>query len=193
MQKPGVGRSNPCVDVLTTTRSDPTLTKMTGIRRDRAEQMKQTAIDAFKALVQPVFRRPEYVQAGALCLRPAGGRGKTGVEVLLVSSLTTKRWIVPKGWPMPGKSLAEAALQEAWEEAGVRGSVDVLATGQFSYSKSVKGGIPVDCTCSVFRVDVDALADDWPERGRRERRWFTPAEAAEAVTEPELAEILRAL
>jgi 8-oxo-dGTP pyrophosphatase MutT (NUDIX family) len=151
--------------------------------------MPNSALAAFRTYVEPVFRRPEFVQAAALCLR----EGAKGPEVLLVSSLTTKRWILPKGWPMSGRTLAGAALQEAWEEAGVKGSVAETAIGQYSYRKSVKGGIPVTCRCDVFQVDVDAMLEEWPEKGRRKRAWFPLAEAAKRVDEPELKALLRGL
>lgn len=156
-----------------------------------AEQstMKQSAVAAFRTFVEPVFRRPDFVQTGALCLRT----GFRAPEVLLVSSLSTKRWIVPKGWPMEGRTLAEAALQEAWEEAGVIGTVEDAAIGAFSYRKQVKGGIPVTCRCDVFRVSVERLTDDFPEAGKRQRAWMTLADAADAVEEPELQAILRGL
>jgi len=117
--------------------------------------MKHTAFSALKAFVTPsVLRRPDYVQAAALCLRD----GPQGPEVLLVSSLSSKRWILPKGWPIEGLTLAEAALQEAWEEAGVQGSVAPVAVGSFAYRKVVKQGIPVACRCEVFRVTVNAFS-----------------------------------
>ncbi|MCB1388734.1 MAG: NUDIX domain-containing protein [Rhodobacteraceae bacterium] len=151
--------------------------------------MKQTALAAFRTLVEPVFKRPEFVQTAALCTR----QGRKGVEVLLVTSLDTKRWIVPKGWPMEGRSLAQAAAQEAWEEAGVRGVVDENPIGSFGYEKTVKGGIPVTCRCSVYRIETEALAEDYPEKGRRERRWMRPRDAARAVDERELKAVIRAL
>ena len=156
---------------------------------DERDPMKQSAMAAFKAFVQPVFQRPEFVQAAALCLR----KGVSGTEVLLVSSLNTKRWIVPKGWPMEGRSLAEAAAQEAWEEAGVRGTLYPKAEGDFAYRKMVKDGIPVSCRCQAYRIDVEELADDWPEQGRRKRQWFSPKAAAKRVEEPELKALLRKL
>jgi 8-oxo-dGTP pyrophosphatase MutT (NUDIX family) len=58
-------------------------------------------------------------QFAALCYRVV----KKKVKVLVISSRGTGRWIVPKGWPMDGKTPADAALQEAWEEAGVIGKV----------------------------------------------------------------------
>jgi 8-oxo-dGTP pyrophosphatase MutT (NUDIX family) len=151
--------------------------------------MKQSATNAFRTYFEPVFRRPEFVQTAALCLR----QGAKGPEVLLVSSLSTKRWIIPKGWPMEGRTLAQAALQEAWEEAGVTGRVDEDAIGAFSYRKLVKGGIPVTCRCDVFRVQVDTVTDRFPEEGRRKRQWVAPQKAAKLVEEPELKELLRSL
>lgn len=151
--------------------------------------MKQSAINTFKTYIEPVFRRPDYVQTAALCLRD----GDDGIQVLLISSLTAKRWILPKGWPMPHKTLAEAALQEAWEEAGVKGTVTDETLGAFSYQKLIKGGVPVTCRCEVFRVDVHGLADTYPEKGRRKREWVTFAEAAERVEEPELKALLLSL
>lgn len=151
--------------------------------------MKSTAMTAFKTLVQPVFRRPDFVQTGALCLRD-GAKGQ-GREVLLVSSLNTKRWILPKGWPMEGRTLAEAALQEAWEEAGVKGAVGAEPVGSFSYQKVVKNGIPVTCRCEVYPVEVSGLDENFPEKGRRKRWWAPLREAAKAVDEPELKALLR--
>ena len=63
----------------------------------------------------PMLSRPRRLQVAALCFR----RTDTGCEVLLVTSRDTGRWVIPKGWPMEGKSSAESAAQEAWEEAGV--------------------------------------------------------------------------
>lgn len=150
--------------------------------------MKKSAFAALKSLFHPMVRRPDYVQAAALCVRP----GASGPKVLLVSSLTSGRWIVPKGWPMVDRSLAEAAAQEAWEEAGVRGTLHPDSLGSFTYRKLFKDGIPVTCRCEVFRIDVTELAEDWPEKGRRKRRWLGLEAAAKRVQEPELKAILRA-
>ncbi|PVH28135.1 NUDIX hydrolase [Pararhodobacter oceanensis] len=151
--------------------------------------MKLNAMTTFRDYVEPVFRRPNYVQTGALCLRQT----EAGREVLLVTSLGGKRWIVPKGWPMKNRTLAEAAQQEAWEEAGVKGRVEDSSLGTFSYRKLVKGGIPVTCDCELFTLQVDEIAEDWPERKIRNRAWMTINQAIEAVSEEGLREILRAL
>lgn len=151
--------------------------------------MKHSAFNTIRDYLEPMVRRPEHLQVAALCLR----KGPGGPEVLLVSSLTSKRWILPKGWPMDGRSLAEAALQEAWEEAGVLGKVDPVPTGSFGYRKMMMQGLPVACQCQVFRVDVTGLSESFPEKARRKRRWLPPSEAADLVEEPGLKALLASL
>ena len=131
-------------------------------------------------------RKPHAMQIAALCLDVQG-------RVLLITSRGTGRWIIPKGWPMPGLSLAEAALQEAWEEAGVRGRVDATPIGSYQYRKQHDRGFSVPTDVQVFAVCVHELAEDYPEQGQRKRAWFPPAEAAELVDEPGLRKILHGL
>ena len=151
--------------------------------------MKMTPPPDARDLQDPPADAPARQQVAALCLR----QGADGPEVLLVSSLQTRRWILPKGWPMEGRSTAEAALQEAWEEAGVTGTVDAAEVGSYGYYKIRKSGLPVPCRVSVFRVDVATLAERYPEQGKRKRRWVPTELAAELVHERELKELLRAL
>ena len=141
-------------------------------------------------------RRPDRAegdlgtQFAALCWRARRG----GVQILLVTSRGTGRWIAPKGWPIEGLTPAEAAAQEAWEEAGVVGRADERCLGLYTYSKVLReggrevGGLP--CAVSVFAVEVERLARDFPEAGQRRRRWMSPGEAARRVAEPELARLI---
>ncbi len=130
--------------------------------------------------------RPPRLQAGAVCRDPATG------EVLLITSRDTGRWIIPKGWPMAGRTLAQAALQEAWEEAGVRaGTAEEL--GVYHYDKAQDEGFAIPVEVQVFLVPVGTLADQWPEEAQRHRRWFPPRTAAGLVAEPELAALLARL
>jgi 8-oxo-dGTP pyrophosphatase MutT (NUDIX family) len=144
---------------------------------------------AFAELIKGMYRRPPHLQVAALCLRTSSA----GVEVLLVSSLTSKRWIIPKGWPMEGYSLAGAAQQEAWEEAGVRGEISEHALGHYHYRKIKREGLPMAFRVEVFRLDVIANETAFPEAGRRNSAWVSPTEAAKMVTEPELQALLRAV
>jgi 8-oxo-dGTP pyrophosphatase MutT (NUDIX family) len=126
------------------------------------------------------------MQYGALCWRQGGD----GIEVLLITSRDTGRWVIPKGWPMPGLAPEAAAAQEAWEEAGVAGQVHPRCIGRFGYHKcfSVKASVP--CAVAVYGLRVVELAKTFPEVKERRRKWFSPTEAARLVVEPDLALII---
>ena len=132
-------------------------------------------------------RRPPALQVGALCLQAETGK------VLLVTSRGTGRWIIPKGWPMNGRSAGGAALREAWEEAGVRGQVEERPLGRYSYDKKLTRGLSAPVEVQVHLVRVDGLDKKFPERAQRQRRWITPSEAADLVDEPGLAKLIRRL
>ena len=129
------------------------------------------------------------IQCGAVCWRKHRG----SVEVLLITSRDTGRWVIPKGWPMTGLTLGGAAAREAWEEAGVRGTLDETGLGAFSYDKILKPGTALHCRVNVYGLRVSELADKFPERKMRRRKWFDHAKAARKVAEPELRGLLMAL
>lgn len=113
------------------------------------------------------------------------------MEVLLVTSRDTGRWIIPKGWPISGLKTSEAALQEAWEEAGVRNSTAQMdPIGTYTYDKVMRAGLPVPVETLVFPVDVQELSSEFPEASQRERQWVSPERAADLVKEGELKDIL---
>lgn len=111
------------------------------------------------------------------------------IRVLLITSRETRRWVVPKGNPIPGLAAHEAAAQEAWEEAGVRGFPCAAPLGTFTYLKRRRRGA-VQARVTLFPFNVAVQHDDWPERKQRDIRWFTLAEAAQAVTETELSHLI---
>jgi 8-oxo-dGTP pyrophosphatase MutT (NUDIX family) len=133
-------------------------------------------------------KRETRTQFATLCFR---NKKKTGLEILMVTSLDTGRWIIPKGWPMDGLTPAEAAAQEAWEEAGARGRIYETCVGLYSYSKWLDEDLSLPCIVAVFAMDVSRLDDAFPEAGRRKRKWLTPKKAASRVDEPDLKQILR--
>lgn len=129
------------------------------------------------------------VQYGALCWRMHRGK----VEVLLITSRATGRWVIPKGWPMAGRTPAEAAAREAWEEAGVEGRVTETGLGLFSYAKLIGAKSAIYCQVEVFALRVAKLIDKFPERKERRRKWFSAEKAARKVNEPELRQLLQSL
>jgi 8-oxo-dGTP pyrophosphatase MutT (NUDIX family) len=116
-------------------------------------------------------------QYAALVWRPSASGG---IEVLLITSRETRRWVVPKGWPIKGLRPHQTAASEAWEEAGVEGRTGARKIGVFDYDKRLSGG--------ALRVETEH--DEWPEAGQRERIWLAPEEAADRVDEPGLSRLL---
>ena len=109
---------------------------------------------------------------------------------LLITSRKTKRWIIPRGNPIPGLSPAQSAAQEAYEEAGVTGVVSPEEIGAYRYNKQRRPGSSVLANVHVFALRTTIQSDRWPERHERDWKWFTRQEAADAVEEPGLKEIL---
>lgn len=130
------------------------------------------------------------LQVGAVPYRTSTD-GK--IEILLVTSRGTGRWIIPKGWPMIGKSLQEAAAIEAWEEAGVRGEPSGEELGRFAYHKERILLRPIPCEVVVFALPVHEELPDWPERRQRRRRWHSVKAASVAVRSKALAGLFRQL
>jgi 8-oxo-dGTP pyrophosphatase MutT (NUDIX family) len=112
-------------------------------------------------------------------------------EMLLVTSLRTRRWILPKGWPQPGLSLAQSAAAEAYEEAGVRGEVWPTPMGEYRYLKE-KNGVGHPCRVEVFPLLVTRSDRTWPERGERSLLWLPFGQAAARIAEPDLRRLLLA-
>lgn len=142
---------------------------------------------AWADMVQPLISRPRLLQVAALCLR---GKGDD-LRVLMITSRGTGRWIIPKGWPIDGITAHEAAMTEAWEEAGVKkGDVDPTPIGSFTYDKIMDSGAPAPVEAQVYVVRVQKIVDSYPEVDERKRKWMKPQKAAELVAEPGLKAIL---
>lgn len=114
------------------------------------------------------------------------------LQVLLITSRGTGRWIIPKGWPQVGRTLPQTAAREAFEEAGIRGKISPRPIGAFDYCKI---DLPLErlnqFTVDVYPLEFSRQAKNWPERGERLCEWVSPQEAIERVDEEGLKEILR--
>lgn len=137
-----------------------------------------------------MFRRPPRQQYGALCYRVKKKSG--AVEVLLLTSRDTGRWVIPKGWPMTGKRAHEVAVQEALEEAGVRGVVETETLGAYTYPKILRDGVEVVCKVQVYALEVANMAKNFKEKGERTIEWVSFDEAVRRVREPELRNLFLA-
>jgi len=113
-----------------------------------------------------------------------------GIEILLITSRRTRRWVVPKGWPIEGLEPSASAAREAMEEAGISGEIQKEPIGFFHYFKELRHGVNVPCKVDVFPMRVTRQRRSWPEKEEREARWFPLVEAARAVGEPQLRKLI---
>ena len=126
-----------------------------------------------------------------MAYRRVGKKPGAPIEIMLVTSRQTRRWIIPKGNIDHGMSPHAAAAQEAEEEAGVRGEIGRDPLGSFTYEKAIVSGICVTTEVAVFPLAVSEVLDDWKENKWRRRQWFAVKDAVAAVQEPELRDLLR--
>jgi uncharacterized protein len=109
---------------------------------------------------------------------------------LLITSRDTRRWVIPKGNPIRGLLPHRAAAQEAYEEAGVTGIPCPSAIGSYRYYKRRRDGRYREMNVEVFPLLVLDEAAEWPEMDERDKQWFSLPDAAAAVEEPDLKEII---
>jgi 8-oxo-dGTP pyrophosphatase MutT (NUDIX family) len=130
-------------------------------------------------------------QFAALPYRRVGDEPK--LEVMLITSRDTGRWVVPKGWATEREAAWDCAAREAREEAGLVGDIQKRPIGSYHYKKMLDNGLPVWCTVEVFPLAVAERLASWPEQQERTARWFSVEEAAGAVEEAELGALIREL
>ncbi|MDB5542188.1 MAG: hydrolase [Devosia sp.] len=126
-------------------------------------------------------------QVAALPVR----RIKGELQVLMITSRRSGRWLIPKGWPMQRRTAAEAAAQEALEEAGVVGKVTSRPRGRYHYIKVFDDQTAAPCMVDVFVMKAVKQRDKWREKNVRKRRWMNLSRAARSAHEHGLADLLR--
>lgn len=112
--------------------------------------------------------------------------------ICLITTRETKRWIIPKGWSKAGMPETTVASREAFEEAGVSGTISERVLGSYEYRKKLHAFAYAKCRVSVFALHVDRQLLDWPERQQRQIAWLTPLDAANRVNERGLADLIAA-
>jgi 8-oxo-dGTP pyrophosphatase MutT (NUDIX family) len=130
--------------------------------------------------------KPVLRQAGIIPFR----NGAEGLQVLLITSRGTGRWVIPKGGIEKGLTAIKAAEHEAYEEAGVKGAISSVPLGVFSYSKRLRNGAFRPATVEVYAMRVEKELRKWPERAERRLKWMPVAEAVRLVQEQGMAILL---
>jgi 8-oxo-dGTP pyrophosphatase MutT (NUDIX family) len=134
--------------------------------------------------------KASHVQCAAL---PYRRLANAAIEVMLITSRDTGRWVIPKGWQDQGLAPQDSAEREAREEGGLVGQMGDHPIGHYRYRKRMSDGSSVACLVEVFPLEVKRQLKSWPERKERDTRWFMLREAAAAVEEPQLAAMIRSL
>ena len=132
-------------------------------------------------------KRNARSQFGALCYRITDEK----IQVLLITSRRTQRWILPKGWPENGMTPGESAANEAMEEAGVTGKINERPLGVYYYEKTVENGENYPCIVTIYALKVKKKWVDYQEKSERRRKWFSQKGAAKRVLEPDLALLIK--
>ena len=139
---------------------------------------------------QRVRREPDREPRTQYAALPWRKGADGAVEILLITSRESRRWVIPKGWPMKDMTPEAAAAQEAYEEAGVLGEPRHKQLGIYHYDKRLRSGRLQHVRVQVYALQVQEARDIWPEMAERDRLWSSPAEAASLVDEPELRVLL---
>lgn len=117
---------------------------------------------------------------------------KGSTEVLLITSRDTRRWIIPKGNIGRGHTAAEAAVQEAYEEAGLRGTIaSKVPLGFYTYFKKRDDDSTTPVSVEVYLLKVERQLKKWPEKGMRKLRWLSVKEAIARIEEPGVVPLLK--
>ena len=156
---------------------------------DELEEEASAGADPVAFTVSHAVKSSHRHQYAALPFRRAADGS---IEIMLITSRNTRRWIIPKGWPMGNRPPHKVAAQEAEEEAGIEGRAGKKACGFYHYDKMLSNGTFVRCRVDVFPLEVKKQRSTWPERKHRDRRWLAREEAAQLAGDVELVPLIRA-
>lgn len=125
-----------------------------------------------------------FNQSGVIPYRIINGE----IEILLITSVTKKKWIIPKGYVEFNLSPFESAKKEAIEEAGVLGGNETFELGEYHIKK--KTGM---LELKIYTLEVTEELKDYQEMNVRSRKWFSLNDAIEKVSIREIKEMLKTL
>jgi predicted NUDIX family NTP pyrophosphohydrolase len=137
------------------------------------------------AVTSPILK-----QAGVIAYRVLDGK----VQVLLMTSRDTGRWIIPKGNINGRSTPSKAAEKEAYEEAGVKGTItSSIPLGIYTYSKKLESGEARAATVEVYLLRIKERLKKWPEKSERKLSWVSTKKAVGLIEEPGVVPLLHRL
>lgn len=122
-----------------------------------------------------------FNQSGVIPFRKMNGQ----MEILLITSIKKKKWIVPKGYVEYNLSPFESAKKEAYEEAGILGANETLELGSFKFEKPAGS-----CLMKIYSMEVTKILDEYPEKDKRKRKWFPLKDAAATIQIPQISPMI---
>ena len=129
-------------------------------------------------------KRIHFDQSGVIPYRKKNGR----TEVLLVTTIKRRNWIIPKGFIEYHMTPFQSAKKEAFEEAGVRGSNSTKILGSYMVRKNGS-----ELHTKIYSMKVTRVFKDYPEKNLRKRKWLPVSEAVKKLSVPEIARMIRKL
>ena len=129
-------------------------------------------------------RKIHFDQSGVIPFRKKNGR----IEVLFVTSIRKKNWIIPKGFIEYHLTPFQSAKKEAFEEAGVRGGNSTRILGSYMVYKNGS-----ELHSKIYSMRVTRIFKDYPEKNLRKRKWLPVSDAAKKVSIQEIAKMIRKL
>ena len=107
------------------------------------------------------------------------------LHLLLITSSSGNRWILPKGRQEPDMTPHEVAVMEAVEEAGVLGTLrqDLRTRCRMSDGRYLQ----------LYAMKISKLLKSWPEMNVRRRRLFPLSDALEIIIDPGVTRAVRRL
>jgi 8-oxo-dGTP pyrophosphatase MutT (NUDIX family) len=115
-------------------------------------------------------------------------RTENGLRIVLITSSSGRKWIVPKG-VIEGGDTRRTAMMEAWEEAGVRGGLAPEPLGTYTHPHSSRP----DNQVVTYLLVVDEILHHWPEDRWRRRLVLDETAALRMVWKPLMPMVARAL
>lgn len=111
------------------------------------------------------------------------------LELLFVTSQTRRRWILPKGNPEQHESAEDVCHREAFEEAGIYGTV--LHRFPITSVITSQSGNSIDkVPVTYYPMLVDVEAKKWPEDRERKRRWVPFSKFKKLVRDEDVRKII---